>query len=83
MLSKHRHHVSQRTQGFCAISALGCRQYRPHGSGLSNQREEKVGEEGEGLERTQSQSKCLPLPTPGLPFLLHVPLKWPRASLSS
>lgn len=26
-LSKHRHHVPQRTQGVCANSALGCRQY--------------------------------------------------------
>ena len=41
-----------------------------------------MGEEGKGLERTQSQSKCLPLLTPGLPFLLLVPLKWPLASSS-
>lgn len=81
-LSKHRHHVTRRTNGFCENSALGCRQYRPHGSGLSNQREEMVGEEGKGLEKTQSQSKCLPLLTPGLLFLLSVPFKWPLASSS-
>lgn len=46
-LSKHRHHVTQRTRGFCANSALGCRQYRPHGSGLSNQREGMMGKEGQ------------------------------------
>lgn len=60
-LSKHRHHVYQRTHGFCANSALGCRQYRPHGSGLSSQREEMWGRTGKGLKRTQSQSKCHPL----------------------
>lgn len=81
-LSKHRHHVTQRTHSFCANSALGCRQYRPHGSGLSNQSEKMVGEEGKGPERTQSQGKCLSFLIPGLPFLLSVPLKWPLASPS-
>lgn len=38
--------------------------------------------EGKGLERTQSQSKCLPLLTPGLPFLFPVSLKWSLASFS-
>lgn len=39
-----------------------------------------VGEEGKGLERTQSQSKCLPLLSPDFPFLLPILLKWPLAS---
>lgn len=39
-----------------------------------------VGEEGKGLERTQSQSKYLPLLSADFPFLLPILLKWPLAS---
>lgn len=53
MLSKHRHHVPQRTHGFCANLTLGCRQYRPHGSRLSSQNEEMMGEEGQRSKEDQ------------------------------
>lgn len=61
---------------------LGLQTISTHGSGLFNQRVEMVEIEGKGLERTQSQSKCLPLLTPGLPFLFPVSLQWSLASFS-
>lgn len=74
MLSKHRHHITQRTHGFCANLALGCRQYRPNGSGLSSQREETVRKEGQRSKKNQFSSKCCPLFIPGLPLLDSVKL---------
>lgn len=65
MLSKHRHHITQRTHGFCANLALGCRQYRPYGSGLSSQREEMVRKEGQRSEEDQFSEEMLPPLYPG------------------
>lgn len=81
-LSKHRHHVTQRTRGFCANSALGCRQYRPHGSGLSNQREGMMGKEGQRSKGDLVSEQIPPLLIPHLLFLLPVPCKWLLASSS-
>lgn len=81
-LSKHRHHVTQRTREFCANSALGCRQYRPHGSGLSNQREGMMGKEGQRSREDTVSEKMPPLLIPFLLSLLPVPCKWPLASSS-
>lgn len=67
VLCKHRHHISQRPHGFCANLALGCRQYRPYGSGLSSQ---KGGEERKAkVEEHQLPDKCCPLVIRGLRLL--------------